>query len=210
MDFIIKELAPELTEDFLDFMENRAHSNIPNFICYCTSFNMTQEQYKLEIEEKARALKGVNGLISLSRKAAEQLINDNILKGYLAYHNNLAIGWCNTNDKKRYSQLEFNEVIDDNESKTQAIACVAIAPEYRDKDAHLCLITRVCEDAKARGYEIVEAYPSPIKAPYSSSCMYLFKENATGCYAKPIYMYEQAGFIVVSENEKYTKMQKKL
>ena len=47
MNIIIRQLTPELNDDYLDFFDNRAFTDDnPNGPCYCTSPNQDEESIK--------------------------------------------------------------------------------------------------------------------------------------------------------------------
>lgn len=115
---------------------------------------------------------GVEGIRTAMRASAERMIGQNIIQGYLAYDDDISIGWCNANDKKCYQRVgEF--YLDDEPAETEcpalarddgtlkikSITCFEISPEYRGKGIASALLERVCTDAALDGYDKVEAYP---------------------------------------------------
>lgn len=213
MNLTIKRMAPELAEDYFDFFDNRAFSdNSPYYPCYCNAFNMTPEQIKTEFFEQIEANGGgTEGLRISIRKSAERMVAEGVIQGYLAYDDNVSIGWCNANDKSNYVRVgEFNldDITDENENiahmtedgseKIKSIVCFEIAPAYRGKGIATALLNRVCDDAAKDGYDKVEVYPV-IHTAYEPL-------DFTG----PIHLYEKAGFVRVAEQGKMLVMQKAL
>ena len=58
---------------------------------------------------------------------------------------------------------------------------ISLIPEYRGKGIAAQLLNRVCEDARADGYEYVEAYPS-------------IQTQDSLAFTGPVRLYEKAGF----------------
>ncbi len=213
MNLIIKQMSPELAEDYFDFFDNRAFSdNSPYYPCYCNAFNMTEAQIKAEFFDQIEANGGgKEGLRISIRKSAERMVAQNIIQGYLAYDDTISIGWCNANDKNNYVRVgdfsldaipaatNYNTpASDDGSQKIKSIACFEIAPAYRGKGIATALLNRVCNDAAKEGYDKVEVYPV-IRDTYEPL-------DFTG----PIHLYEKAGFVRIAQQGKTLIMQKNL
>lgn len=167
----IKELMPDLIEDYFDFFDNRAFSDgSPYYPCYCNAFNLSLEQLKRDVFDKASKYgDGKEGLRLALRASAWQMVQSGIIRGYLAYDNDTPIGWCNSNDRLNYYRVgEFD--IDDppedsepsdcpNRGFIKSVVCFEISPEYRGQGIAGKLLDRVCQDAATEGYTFVEAYP---------------------------------------------------
>ena len=148
----IKSLTPELAADYFNFFENRAFTDDSPYRCYCQVFQMSKEQYQATYDDAAK------NPGPASRAEAERQIAKGILRGYLAFADGLAIGWCNANDRANYPA---EPVYDDTpfhapaESREKAVICFEIAPEYRGKGVATALLQQVIDDAKAEGYVAV-------------------------------------------------------
>lgn len=213
MNIAIKKMSPKLAEDYFDFFDNRAFSdNSPYYPCYCNAFQMTQQQIKEEFFEQAKITGGgKEGLRMAIRRSAERMVAQGIIQGYLAYDNGVAVGWCNANDKNSYIRVgEFDpaavpaeetfpaSVSEDSAQRIKSIVCFEVAPSYRGKGIAAALLKRVCEDAKAEGYDKAEAYPV-IRDSYETL-------DFTG----PVHLYEKAGFVRAAQQGKKLVMQKDL
>jgi len=197
MNLTIKPLTPELAADYFDFFENRAFTDDSPYRCYCQVYQMSKEQENAAFEEAK--VYGLDGG-SISRKVAERQINAGALRGYLAFFDNLAIGWCNVNDKVNFpvepcTGVRFYSPADRRE---KAVVCFEIAPEFRGKGVATALLTHVCEDAKNEGYAAVEGFPVARNERYEWDC------------AGPIRLYEKAGFVKVAEQDGFVVMRKEL
>lgn len=195
MNLEIKKLTPELAVDYFDFFENRAFTDDSPYRCYCQMYQMSKEQVKA-------AYDNADGLDAgqMSRKAAEQQIVSGILRGYLAFIDGIAIGWCNANDRANFPVEPCTDTCfyAPAEKREKAVVCFEIAPEYRGKGVATALLQRVIDDAKAEGYTAVKGFPIMREERYEWDC--------TG----PMRLYEKVGFIKVDEREKNIVVRKEL
>ena len=206
----IKRLKPDLLEDYLDFFDHRAFSDgSPYYPCYCSAFNMSRERIQNEFFKRAELNGGgSDGWKKALRDSAVRMVANGEIQGYLAYDGDIAVGWCNANDRLNYCRVgEFDlsavppdEPCNDCESKGQikSVVCFEIAPEYRGKGIAALLLESVCQDALAEGYAYVEAYPAK-------------DEGLQGlAFTGPKRLYEKAGFIVSALNGNTLVMRKQL
>ena len=151
---IIKCLTPDLHADYLDFFDNRAFTDgNPNGPCYCTSPNQDEKEIKQMVSEFASF-----GVKKTLRKYAEKMLDQNKIQGYLAFDGDVSVGWCNAADMDGYSGFVPGFAKENACGKTISIVCFEIAPEYRGKGIASAFVTRICEDAKTKGYLAVEGY----------------------------------------------------
>ena len=209
-EITIKALTPELIEDYFDFFDNRAFSDgSPYYPCYCNAFNLSLEQLKREVFDKAPEYgEGKEGLRLALRASAWQMVQSGIIQGYLAYDNETAVGWCNANDRMNYyrvGEFDLDNVPSDEKpigcqekGQIKSVVCFEIAPEFRGNGIATALLERVCLDAQNDGYAFVEAYP-----------MKQVHNNALA-FTGSIHLYEKFGFVPFSENENTLVMRKAL
>jgi len=195
MNIIIKPLTPELAEDYFDFFENRAFTDNSPYRCYCQMYQMSKEQAKVACEN-ADGLDGGQ----ISRKAAEQQIEAGILRGYLAFVDSVAVGWCNANDRANFpiEPCTDTHFYAPAEKREKAVVCFEIAPEYRGKGVATALLQQVIADAKVEGYIAIVSFPVIRNERYEWDC--------TG----PVRLYEKVGFVKVEERVKFAVMRKEL
>ena len=210
MNITIQPLSQSNRADFFDFFDNRAFTDdSPYNPCYCCCFHMTPEEVKNGVGQRAQELGGgYEGLRGALREAAERLMEQGIMQGYLAYDGELAIGWCNANDRQNYLRTgSFNPgkqqeedycIAPGEKGKVKAVVCFEIAPEYRGKGIAGALLQRVLVDAKTDGFGLAEVYPQELEAP----TVYDF----TG----PAAMYQKAGFEEAARHGKTIVMRKRL
>jgi GNAT superfamily N-acetyltransferase len=193
MNIEIRKLTKELTEDYIEFFDNRAFSDNPEWsACYCVFFHWN-EKYKQSAKQP-----GVD-IHEHNRNLAREFINKGILQGYLAYVDGTVMGWCNANDKSGYETLNNEnrpDLWDDGDDKIKSVTCFTIAPEMRRKGLSTELLQKVCNDAREDGYSIVEAYPRKNFPEMNKN------------YHGPLALYEKFGFIVHKELGKETIMRR--
>ena len=192
MSIIIKQLTAELHPDYLDFFDNRAFTdNNPNGPCYCTSPNQDEKSIKQMVSEFKQF--GVKDTI---RKYAVDMLNKNMIHGYLAYDKEKSIGWCNAADMDSYVGFVPEFARKNSCGKTISIVCFEIAPEYRGRGIASALIHRVCEDAKSEGYAAVEGYAE------------LSDRRNDFDYHGPVRLYQKAGFTEAARENGQVVMRK--
>ncbi|MBE5962746.1 MAG: GNAT family N-acetyltransferase [Lachnospiraceae bacterium] len=189
MDIIIQKLKPELVEDFLSYFDHTAFSDHPEWAgCYCLESHLDE---KAQEELKPFGIKG-------RREKAKELVLDGIMNGYLAYDQEKVIGWCNADDKRNYwatGSAKDDAKKEDKTEMVKVVYCFDIAPGYRGEGIATKMLQKVCEDAKAEGYQYVEGAPM---------------KGDTGAYQYhgTIGLYEKMGFEQYQENDYFYIMRK--
>ena len=209
-EITIKSLTPELIEDYFDFFDNRAFSDgSPYYPCYCNAFNLSLEELKRSVFDKATEYgEGKEGLRLALRASAWKMVQSGIIQGYLAYDQETAVGWCNSNDRLNYFRVgEFD--IDDSPQDCvpsdcpkkgfiKSVVCFEISPEYRGQGIAGKLLDRVCSDAASNGYSFVEAYPKEETKDSSLS------------FTGPYKLFKRAGFTEYSRSGSTIIMRKNI
>ena len=82
-EIMIKLLTPDLIEDYFDFFDNRAFSDgSPYYPCYCNAFNLSLEQLKRDVFDKASDYgDGKEGSRLALRASAWQMVQDGMIQG---------------------------------------------------------------------------------------------------------------------------------
>ncbi len=183
MDIEIKKLTPSFAEEYARFFDTTPHYDTWGHKCYCISWRSDDSYsgddhwYPTPEERRAKAIR---------------FIKEGKLQGYLAFHGEKAVGWCNANADCRLGVKHLQswgwpteEISED--VKIKSIFCFVIAPEMRKKGIATKLVEQVCRDAANEGYDFVEAYTN---------------DNFTDDgYRGPLALYEKCGFIKYSEHE---------
>ena len=191
---VIRQLTAELKDDYLDFFDNRAFTDDnPNGPCYCTSPNQDEETIKQMVGEFKSF-----GVKETIRKYAVDMLEKEMIHGYLAYDGELAIGWCNAADMDSYAGFVPDFARTNKCGRTVSIVCFEIAPGYRGMGIASSFIESVCNDAIASGYVAVEGYA-------------LISENRNDYdYQGPMHLYQKAGFEEVMRENGQVIMRKVL
>ena len=135
-------------QEYLDFFDNRAFCDNPDWAgCYCV-FN----HFKGKGEEWMARTAAQN------RAEAERMIRESSLKGYMAFADGKAVGWCNVNEKSVYPH--YSDVGEDDGSRICAVTCFVIDPEHRRQGVARALLQQACVDYAAAGYDYMESYPA--------------------------------------------------
>jgi len=186
MNITIKPLSPELLKDYLLFFDNMEFSENPDWsACYCYSFHFTgtKEQWHREA----------------NRAAVGRLINEDKMRGYLAFSNGNPVGWCNVNNKSNYQSLaKHYGLTNDPEDKVCSIVCFVIKPEYRRKGVAQKILEQIINDYAIRDYDYLEAYPGQGD---------LSDERH---YVGPLSLYEKFDFKIVKTLDKHFMVRKLL
>lgn len=194
MDIKIVKLTPKLAEDYLHFFDVTPHDDdVPGSKCYCVCWCSEDHRITTDFssQEKRRGL-------------ARQYVKDGIIQGYMAYQGERVIGWCNANTKSEclhcISWLRFMQSIDVNDAnlKIKSVFCFVIAPDMHRHGVATKLLCRVCEDAAADGFDVVESYPNKTFV------------SASRDFMGPVEMYKKSGFTAVCEENDITVMRKTL
>jgi len=184
MKIEIRKLTPDLAEEYAHFFDVTPHNDEGDGIkCYCVPWRSDDSYtgdndhwYPTEEERRERAM---------------QFVKDGKLQGYLAYHGERIMGWCNATADCRLgvdflrSYWPIEEYRAD--VKVKSIFCFVVAPDMQKKGIATQLTERVCKDAADEGFDFVEAYANE---SYSALD-----------FRGPLTMYEKCGFKKCAERE---------
>lgn len=185
-DIVVRELTPQLRDDFLAFFDHDAFQDNPRWAsCYCFFPHAPhdREQWNARSAEQNRA-------------ATAEAIGSGGMRGWIAYLDGKPVGWCNANDRVRYTMLDDPGTGEP--GHVGAIACFVVAKPHRGSGVARALLDAACEGFRRRGVKFVEAYPRPDAATEA--------ENHTG----PLAMYLAASFEARGEVDGSTIVRKEL
>ena len=177
MNIEIKKLSPKLVDDYINFFDTTALETKENK-CYCICWCSADHSAIDDLAAQNR------------RELAIEYVKNGTLQGYLAYNGEQVIGWCNANEKnnctKCMSWLKYMQEVEITpDDKVKSVFCFVIAPKYRRMGVATKLLKRVLSDAKAEGFDYVEAYPRLDTKSYSNFQGYLRMYEKVGlkkCY----------------------------
>ncbi len=180
MNYMVKQLSPELTPTFTEYLSTLDFNHAPHWsTCFCRYYhtNCSMEQWQKRTGEENCA------------EAIEQVKAGN-MKGYLAFDGEKCIGWCNANNVRQYIRLEddLSHIVKDN--KVGCVICFVIHPEYRKQGVARLLLKQAVEDFKAQGFDAVLSIPVEIK------------EEPEKLYRGTLNMYKELGFELIEHHEK--------
>ena len=177
MNITIKKMSPELLDTWIHYFDNVAYvkedgSREPWQECYCMHFHWggpppTTPLEKCRYESRARAI---------------DYFKSGWMQGYLAFDGDNVVGWCNANDKQRYTQDIRRYPAADRGKKIKSIVCINICPHMRKKGIGTMFLEHICAEAEAEGYDYVEGYPEHSDDPKN--------------YHGPVRLFEKVGFVL--------------
>ena len=173
----VRALSLALLPDFLKFFDGTAFSDNPKWAsCYCQCFyedhSVINWSERTAQQNRARACERVRG---------------QVMQGYLAYLDDVPVGWCNAAPRHLLRALD-EEPAPDAES-VGAIVCFLVEPSHRGRGVARQLLEAACAGLRQQGLRIAEA--NPRTAPTSAA------ENHFG----PLSLYLSAGFAIHREDE---------
>lgn len=183
-NIVVRELSPELLDDYMNFFENVAFVDNPKWAsCYCYF------PHAPHATEKWPRRTGVQ-----NRAAVSEMIQTGRMHGYLAYENGSVIGWCNAGPRVTMTILD-----DEEDAETVgAVICFIVAKEHRGKGVARRLLDSACEGFRRAGLTVAEGYPRDDA-----------HDEATNHFG-PMSMYMAADFEKHKESGATTIMRKKL
>jgi ribosomal protein S18 acetylase RimI-like enzyme len=186
MNILIKALSPNNANDFLNFFDNVAFSDNPNWAtCYCHFYHFPgdNKQFFGRTAEE-------------NRKSSQKLILSGKMMGFLAYLDNKVIGWCNANSKDNYTKIPFKEQLND---KIISIICFIVAPLFRKQGIARSLLKHAISYFEDKNYELIEVYPRKGESLSDAHS-----------YRGPKSLYTSEGFFIYSEFKDFYVMRKYL
>lgn len=173
----IRQLSPELREDFLQYFEGAAFADNPKWrSCYCQFLYVdhTVVDWKQRTAEQNRA-------------AACDRIACSRMQGLLAYREGEVVGWCNAAPRRLLDSFA-DEPIPDADQVGQ-ITCFVVAREHRRTGVARALLEAACGMLKDQGLRVAQANPS--------------RDASTDAeqHYGPLSLYLSAGFSIVRERE---------
>lgn len=189
MDFQIRRLTPDLTDDYLYYFDNVAFKDHEEWsYCYCLESHLKQEENDAITDKSWR------------REKAKELIAEGVMQGYLVYDGDAVVGWCNAGDKTGYEPIMANSEFETQKAdkgKILVVYCFEIEAASRGKGITHLLMDRIARDAEEEGYSYIEGYPfTDVNFEYQ--------------YRGPISLYEKHGFRKIAEKGWFCIMQKEL
>lgn len=141
-------------EDYLRMFDQE---NTGSVVCYCTHWNMTQEEIDMRIMEPVK--NNVAQLSQIAREVAVEMIHADRIHGYLVYEGTAPVGWCNCDDKRNYTFLARHVSAGTEDEKIKSIVCLKVVSDKDFYQVGSALLESVCRLSKDEGYSFIEVYP---------------------------------------------------
>lgn len=178
---VIRELTPELLDDYLKFFDNGAFADNPAWAgCYCMyyHFSGTDEEWDVRTASENRA-------------TISNLIRNGQAHGLLAYVDGKPVGWCKAAPRLALPKLNLHKDLQvDDADRVGSIVCFVISKPYRGRGIARRLLDAACDVLARRGFAFAEAYPRK------------HAESEADNYPGPLKMYLAAGFTIFREVDK--------
>ncbi len=196
LEVTVRELKPELVDDFLHFFDKEAFTDFPYWSgCYCGFYET------LGTDWDASAQAGPT-----HRAAKADRISRGKAHGLLAYMDGKVVGWCNAQRRTNFTNMRsYSVVIDDPEEPVGSIMCFLVSPQYRRKGVCTALLNAASDMFRSDGLKVAEGYPTT-NPPKRSWEIPWAEDN----YKGPLSVYLKAGFKVHRQLERFTIVRKQL
>ena len=147
----LRELTPDLAEDFLDYFDGEAFADNPEGAsCYCCYFHWggaDDEDWSSRTAAANRAWKA-------------ELIQRCETTGILAYLDNRPVGWCHAAEKRSLAHLAAMDVlVSPDDESVGSIVCFVVTQRFRGTGLSSFLLEAACDLLAKQNLRIVEAYP---------------------------------------------------
>ncbi len=181
MSIEVKRLTTVLIDQYLKFFDDIAFCDNPEWSqCYCCYNYITDDS------------------VVDTRELCQELIRKEKLKGFLAFENDIPVGWCNCDVITNYPKIMMNPNADKLSDDTVAVVCFTIDPNKRRKGIATKLLEEAMQFYKSKGFKWIEA--SSMKNSLLESENYIGPKN----------LYDKKGFEVVGESDRFLVLRKEL
>ena len=159
-------MSPSELPGFLDLFENRAFGGKPEWAgCYC--------QFYLDDPNSTNPAELTS---ERNRKKACDRVQTREMVGYLAYLDDLCVGWCAAGPAKNYPAFP------ETQPNVARVLCFVIDENQRGKGIATALLNYALHDLGDQGFEALEAAPMVDAAGQEAN------------YHGPISLFAKAGF----------------
>src|SRR5713101_146891 len=147
----VRELKPELLNDYLHFFDKEAFTDFPEWSgCYCGFYETPGDEWDASAESGPA-----------HRVAKTDRILGGKATGLLAYADGKVVGWCNAQRRTDFTNMRrYSVVIDHPEEAVGSIMCFLVAPGYRGQGVCAALVQAACDMFRADNLRIAEGYPT--------------------------------------------------
>lgn len=197
MEVSVRQLKPEVLDDFLHFFDKEAFTDFPEWSgCYCGFYETPGIQWDAGPEAA-----------STHRIEKAERIRAGRATGLLAYADGKVVGWCNAQRRSNFANMRrYSVVIDDPEAPVGSIMCFLVAPGYRGRGVGTSLLNSACDMFRSDGLKVAEGYPTTAHPRKRDWEIPWAEEN----YKGPLSIYLKNGFKIHRQFERFAVVRKQL
>ena len=192
----VRELTPELLDDYLRFFDKDAFTDFPEWSgCYCGFYDTPGDNW----DSSAKAGPA-------HRAARAESIRSGRAHGLLAIVDGRVVGWCNAQPRSSFLNMRrYATVTDDPAEPVGSIMCFLVGPGLRGKGVGTALLNAACNKFRHDRLRVAEGYPTtnPVKRAWETPWA---EEN----YKGSLNMYLKAGFKIHRQLERFAIVRKQL
>jgi len=192
----VRELSPELLDDYLRFFDQDAFTDFPEWSgCYCGFYDTPGENWD------STAKGGPT-----HRAARAERIRSGRAHGLLAIADGKVVGWCNAQSRPDFLNMRrYTIALDDPSEQVGSIMCFLVAPGHRGRGVGTALLSAACDKFRRERLHIAEGYPTtnPVKRAWETPWA---EENYKGALS----MYLKAGFKIHRQLERFAIVRRQL
>jgi GNAT superfamily N-acetyltransferase len=195
LDIEVRELRPDLLQDYLRFFD-QAFSDFPYWAgCYCGFYDTPGSDW----DPTAKA--GPQHRIARSEQ-----IQSGRCQGLLAYIDGDPVGWCNAQPRANFANMRHYKVaVTGANEPIGSIMCFLVSPGNRGKGVGTSLLNAAVDKFSRDGLQIAEGYPTTNPSKRNWEIPWA-EENYKGSLS----MYLKSGFKIHRRLERFAIVRKQL
>jgi GNAT superfamily N-acetyltransferase len=191
----VRELKPELLQDYLKFFD-KAFSDFPQWAdCYCGFYDTPGNDWD-----------ATSNAGPVHRAARSTLISASKAQGLLAYIDGRPVGWCNAQPRANFVNMRsYRVALTDPGEPVGSIMCFVVSPDYRGRGVCTALLRAACDKFRRDGLQTAEAYPTTNPQKRFGEIPW-----AEANYKGPLNVYLKNGFMIHKQLELFAIVRKHL